>query len=158
MGNENERNLDNMEPQQTPPSVPEQFKTESEWAERLGVPFDAETAANTPKPDEIAEGSIPPPVPGQHAPVPEMPPMLPEREPMPPTYMVWAILATLCCCLPAGVVAIVFSSQVSSKYYMRDYEGARRSSRNAEIWIIVSIVAGIIFNALYMPLSLLIPS
>ena len=52
---------------------------------------------------------------------------------------------------------IVFSSQVSSRYYARDYEGARRASRQAEIWIIVSIVAGVIVNALYMPLSLLMP-
>jgi hypothetical protein len=39
----------------------------------------------------------------------------------------------------------------------RDFEGARRASRNAEIWIIVSIVAGIVSNALYVPLTLLMP-
>ena len=77
---------------------------------------------------------------------------------MPPTFMIWAILSTICCCLPAGVVAIIFSSQVSSKYFARDYEGARKASERTEMWIIASIVLGIIVNALYMPLSLLMPS
>ena len=81
-----------------------------------------------------------------------------DRLGMSPTYLVWSIIATICCCLPAGVAAIIFSSQVSSRYYARDFKGARRASRQAEIWIIVSIVTGIIVNALYMPLSLLIQS
>lgn len=89
-----------------------------------------------------------------NAPVPPAPPM---RQ-MPPTYLVWAIISTLCCCMPAGIVAIVFSSMVSSRFYARDYEGAAKASRNAEIWIIVSIVAGVVSNALYFPLMLLLPS
>lgn len=76
-------------------------------------------------------------------------------EPMPPTYLVWAIISTVCCCLPAGIAAIVFASSVSSKYYARDYDGARNASRQAEIWIIIAIVAGILFNSLYLPLAIL---
>ena len=30
-----------------------------------------------------------------------------------PNYLVWAILATIFCCIPFGIVAIVYSSQVS---------------------------------------------
>ena len=81
----------------------------------------------------------------------------PERRPMPPTYMVWAIVTTILCCLPAGVVAIVYSSMVSSKYFAQDYEGARRASRNAEVWIIASIVLGVIVNAFYWPMALMLP-
>lgn len=76
--------------------------------------------------------------------------------PMPKTYMAWAIVATLLCCIPTGIVAIIYSSQVSNKYYSGDFEGARRSSERAEIWIIASIVAGVIFTTLYTPLTLLI--
>ena len=60
--------------------------------------------------------------------------------------------------MPAGIAAIIFSASVSSKYYAADYEGAKRASRQAEIWIIIAIVAGIITNALYLPLTLLLPS
>lgn len=129
----------------------ERIDADKEWADKLGMDFDPEIAANAaknPKPDELPPVYV----------MPEgtkLPPLMP-REPMPPTYLVWAIVATICCCMPAGVAAIVFSSQVSTRYYARDFEGARRASRQAEIWIIVSIVTGIIVNALYMPLSLLI--
>ncbi|MDE6717935.1 MAG: CD225/dispanin family protein, partial [Muribaculaceae bacterium] len=79
-------------------------------------------------------------------------------ETMPQTYLLWAVLALVCCCLPAAIVAIIYSAQVSSKFYARDYEGARRCSERAQIWIIVSIVLGIITMALYFPLMLLSPS
>lgn len=78
-----------------------------------------------------------------------------EREPMPDTYLVWSVLATILCCLIPGVIAIVYSSSVSSKYYSGDIEGAKRASRNAQIWVIVSVVTGIIWGTLYLPLSLL---
>lgn len=146
-------------PQQPP--KPDGFEVESEWAERLGMEFDAERAS-TPPP--VPGGNLPPRPAGQ-APQPMyvMPPgeELPERKPqppMPPTYMIWAILSMICCCFPAGIVAIIYAAAVSSRYFARDYEGARRASRNAEIWIIVSIVTGIVANALYMPLTLLMPS
>lgn len=157
----------------TPPPVEREFKVEEEWAETLGMDFDAKRVAESQTPPPAPEEQLPPqagmpggnripPVyvmpPGPDVPVPDpMPGHGFRPEPMPPTYLLWAILATICCCLPAGIVAIVFSSSVSTKYYSRDYEGARRASRNAEIWIIASIVAGIVVNALYMPLSLMIP-
>ncbi len=76
------------------------------------------------------------------------------REPMPPTYLIWSIVATLLCCFIPGIVAIVFSSMVTSRYLSGNIERARRASRMAEIWIIVSIVAGVISNTLYFPFML----
>lgn len=134
------------------------YEVEKEWAEKLGMRFDSEEAARR----EVPASPPPQPLnsPGR---APEMPPhtrmqSMIFREPMPPTYMVWAIISTICCCLPAGIVAIVFSSQVSTRYFCRDYEGARRASERAEIWIIIAIVAGIVVNALYFPMLLLFPS
>ncbi len=144
----------------TPPSI------EQEWADKLHMEFDPERA-EAPRPEEIP-GDVRPEEYGrtaEQAPSPiyvmppgtQLPPKMPQP-PMPPTFMVWAILSTICCCLPAGVVAIIFSSQVSSRYFAHDYEGARRASERTELWIIISIVAGIVVNALYMPLALLMPS
>ncbi len=150
--------------QQQPPR-PDGFDVEQEWAEKLGMDFDARRAA-TPPPVPGEGQACPPPVTPQAArdssKMYVMPPgeELPERTPqppMPPTYMVWAILSMLCCCFPAGIVATIYAASVSSRYFARDFEGARRASRNAEIWIIVSIVAGIVSNALYVPLTLLMP-
>ena len=77
------------------------------------------------------------------------------HEPMPPTYLIWAILITVFCCFIPGIVAIVFSSQVSTRYYSGDIEGAWRASRNAEAWIIVSFVLGVLAATLYVPFMLI---
>ena len=47
-----------------------------------------------------------------------------EQPPMPPTYLAWSIAVTILCCLIGGIVAIVYSSQVSSRYIAGDYQGA----------------------------------
>lgn len=75
---------------------------------------------------------------------------------MPPTYFVWSVLATVLCCFIPGIIGIVYSSMVSSRYYTGDIEGAHRASRNAEICIIISIVLGVVSSTLYLPLSLLL--
>jgi hypothetical protein len=64
--------------------------------------------------------------------------------PAPSNHLVWAILATLFCCLPAGIVSIVYAAQVNSKWTGGDYQGAMDSSRNARTWAIVSAVVGVI--------------
>jgi hypothetical protein len=61
----------------------------------------------------------------------------------PPNYLVWAILSTLFCCLPLGVAAIVFASQVNSKYNVGDYAGAQDSSRKARNFSLWSTIAGV---------------
>ncbi len=76
------------------------------------------------------------------------------NEPMPPTYLVWSVIMTVLCCMIPGIVAIIFSSQVSTKYFSGDVEGAKRASRNAEIWIIVSFVLGVLSATLYLPIMM----
>jgi hypothetical protein len=51
-----------------------------------------------------------------------------------PTYLVQAILVTCLCCMPFGVVAIVYAAQASSKISAGDYAGARQSSDAAKMW------------------------
>ena len=65
----------------------------------------------------------------------------PQRPAMPATYLVWAILATLLCCMPFGIVSIVKASQVSSLYYQGNYAEACAASRAARNWAIASAVS-----------------
>lgn len=60
-----------------------------------------------------------------------------------PNYLVQAILTTLFCCLPTGIVAIVFASQVNNRLAAGDYPGALDSSRKAKTWSWVSFGLGI---------------
>lgn len=64
--------------------------------------------------------------------------------PAPSSYLVWAILTTLFCCLPFGIVSIVFAAQVNSKWTAGDFQGAMDSSRKARTWVIASAVCGVI--------------
>ena len=60
-----------------------------------------------------------------------------------PNYLVQAILVTVFCCLPTGIVAIVFAAQVNGKLQAGDLEGARRTSNKAKTWTWVSFGLGL---------------
>ncbi len=66
-----------------------------------------------------------------------------------PNNLVWAILATLCCCLPAGIVAIVYAAQVDGKLAAGDYHGALSASDNAKMWSWISFGASAAVGVLY---------
>jgi len=64
-------------------------------------------------------------------------------------YLVPAILITLCCCVPAGIVAIVYAAQVNSKLAAGDILGAQASARLAKIWTWAGVGGGILLGILY---------
>ncbi|MDE7410045.1 MAG: phosphoribosylglycinamide formyltransferase [Muribaculaceae bacterium] len=131
----------------TPPAMPK--SVDDAWAEVLGVP-------NNVPPQPAAQ---PAPQPATYSAQPAAQPTMNiaqhiTQDAMPPTYLVWSVVMTILCCTVPGIVAIIYSASVSSKFYQGDMEGARRASRNAEIWIIISFVLGVITNTLYIPLSI----
>lgn len=70
-------------------------------------------------------------------------------QPMPPqpdNYLVWAILATIFCFLPFGILAIVKASEVNSKWNVGDYVGARLASDEARKWVKWSVLTSVIFT------------
>jgi hypothetical protein len=67
-----------------------------------------------------------------------------------PNYLVQAILVTLFCCLPFGIVAIVYAAQVNSRLQAGDTSGARHASGNARMWCWISFGLGLAFGLFYM--------
>lgn len=67
----------------------------------------------------------------------------------PDSYLVWAILSTVCCCLPFGIVSIVYASKVDGLYRAGLYDEAQRASDDAKKWAIISAVVGFAASALY---------
>jgi hypothetical protein len=65
------------------------------------------------------------------------------RRPVIASHLAEAILVTLFCCLPFGIVAIVYAAQVNSLAAARDYEGAEAASRNAATWSWLSFGLGL---------------
>lgn len=151
-----------------PPAVPR--SVDDAWAEALGVsnnvppvpqsapqpaPQYSQQYSRQPQPGGYQQfGYQPWPPTGSPAPAGVRQSALQTAEPMPPTWLVWSIVITILCCFIPGLVAIIYSSKVSSKYFAGDIEGAKRSSRMAEIWIIISFVLGVVSNTLYIPLSI----
>lgn len=60
-----------------------------------------------------------------------------------PNYLVQSILVTLCCCLPAGIPAIIYAAQVNGKLHAGDVTGALESSKNARMWCWIAFAVGI---------------
>lgn len=110
------------------------------------VPQQLELQPAMPQPPMPQPPVAQPPVP--QPPMPQ-PPVAPEAEV--PTNLVWAVIATVMCCQITGVIAIVYGVMTSSANSAGNYEKARRYSDIAQIWVMVSIVLGLI----YMPIALL---
>ncbi len=60
-----------------------------------------------------------------------------------PNYLVHAILVTIFCCLPFGIVSIVYAAQVNGKLQAGDIAGARQASAAARTWAWVSFGVGL---------------
>ena len=75
----------------------------------------------------------------------------PGREPPEeiPSYLLQAILVTILCCWPAGIVSIVYAARVNGAVQRGDLVQARRLSRNARTWAWVSLWFGLAASAIY---------
>jgi hypothetical protein len=92
----------------------------------------------------------PPPPPGGY---PQQPPPAgyPQQPqgPQPNTHLVFAILTTVFCCLPLGIVSIVKASQVNGLWAQGRYAEAQASSDAAKKWAMWSLILGIVVFVIY---------
>lgn len=86
-------------------------------------------------------------------PVQGPPPMQPTQ--VIPNYLAQSIFVTLCCCLPLGIPAIVFASQVNGKVQSGDIPGAIESSNKAKMWFWIAFGVGIVTNLIVGALQFL---
>ena len=70
--------------------------------------------------------------------------------PKPNNYLALAIFTTVCCCLPAGIYAIIRAMKVNDYYMMKQYEEATLAANDAKKWSIIGIVGGAIVSILYL--------
>lgn len=87
---------------------------------------------------------------------PPPPPGYPPQQPVgqaPSNYLVWSILVTIFCCIPFGIVAIVKSSQVNGLWAQGRYAEAQASAASARKWIIWSVVAALIVDAIVIAVN-----
>ena len=88
----------------------------------------------------------PPPVQQYQAPIAQGYSIPPPTAVQIPNYLVQAILVTIFCCLPLGIVSIIFAAQVNSKAAVGDIAGAMQSSKQAKLfaWIGFGVGGGVV--------------
>ncbi|OBK20324.1 hypothetical protein A5634_12960 [Mycobacterium asiaticum] len=65
-----------------------------------------------------------------------------QREP--DNYLVWAILVTVLCCLPFGIISIVNSTKVSGLWAQGRYGEAQSAAASAKKWAIIGAISGVV--------------
>lgn len=59
--------------------------------------------------------------------------------PVPPNNLLGSVLVTLFCCMPFGIVAIVYGLQVGPKFKKGDEAGAEKASDMSEKWMYAAV-------------------
>jgi uncharacterized membrane protein YvbJ len=111
---------------------------DSSFCTNCGAPVQPETQPQEPQP--TAQQPQPQPVQQQPA------------GPKPRNFLALSILATLFCCLPFGIPAIIFAAQVDSNWNAGRYQEARDASRKAKTWMLVSVILGALIVIAYTAL------
>ncbi|MDZ7674596.1 MAG: CD225/dispanin family protein [Acidimicrobiales bacterium] len=70
----------------------------------------------------------------------------------PTNHLVPAILTTIFCCLPFGIVSIVKASQVNNLWDTGQYVAARKASEDAKKWWLVSLGVSLVLFVGYFVL------
>lgn len=80
-------------------------------------------------------------------PIPPTPPIsATPPAPKPSNWLVAAILSTICCCVPFGIVSIVYASKVDNLWSAGDHSGAFAAARKAKIWFWVAFSCGLVVS------------
>lgn len=91
----------------------------------------------------------------QQAYTPPQPQANPQTEqhstgPKPTSYLALAILTTIFCCLPFGIVSIVKASKVDSLWNSGCYLESQEASRKARNWAIAAILSAVVAAIIYI--------
>ncbi len=75
--------------------------------------------------------------------------------PCPPSHMALAVLTTICCCLPFGIVAIIKANEVSNYYALGKYDAALLASADAQKWSVIALICGLLAAPFFSLLAML---
>lgn len=66
----------------------------------------------------------------------------------PDNYLAWAVVVTILCCVPFGIVAIIKAASVNGLWNTGNYDKAYEASASAKKWIIITVIVGIVSQLL----------
>lgn len=80
---------------------------------------------------------------------PGQPPYGQPPGPPPENNLVWAILCTVLCCLPLGIVAIIKANEVNTLWYQGQFDRARASAEAAKKWSMWGAITAVAVFAIF---------
>ncbi|RFN59314.1 CD225/dispanin family protein [Marixanthomonas ophiurae] len=79
---------------------------------------------------------------------------LTNQPPKPDNYLVWAILSTIFCCLPLGIISIVKSTKVNELYAQGNFAEAQQAAQEAKKWAMWSALGWLLLIVIPMVILL----
>ena len=77
-----------------------------------------------------------------------------ENQNKPDNNLLWAILSTVFCCLPLGIVSIIYAIKVDDLYKHGDYQGAQDAADNAMKYAKYGAICGLVVCVIYFFISI----
>ena len=77
-------------------------------------------------------------------------------ERVPRTYLGWGVASTALCFLPLGLIAVIYGLRTGRALAEDRLDDARRSSRTARRWVVVTIIVGLLVDLLLVGAMLLL--
>ncbi len=74
----------------------------------------------------------------------------------PKTWLLESILATIFCCIPLGIVGIIYATRVESNWFAGRKEIALNASKNAKTWTLITFFTGLSIIILYLLFAVVI--
>ena len=130
-------------------STPEEELLTAESAEdeqrdlSQGTPEPEESEATPTENHRPAAPMLPPPPP-PYRPAPPIHTVSDGRPQRPPSYLGWCVASIICCCMITGIIGVISAARVNPLYDRGQYVEAQKASERAELWLIISIVAGLV--------------
>ena len=76
--------------------------------------------------------------------------------PPPDNNLVWAIICTVACCMPLGIVSIIKSAKVKELWFQGDFIGAQKAADDAKKWAIWGIVSAAVIYFVFFGIYFII--
>ena len=70
-------------------------------------------------------------------------------------HLIWAILTTIFCCIPFGIVSIVYAAKVNGMVATGNIDDARQASKKAKTWAWVAFGTGLTVYALLILIAII---